>query len=120
MQAKGWGRIVNISSVAGKKPGGVYNVSKAAVDMLTSSLAQELTSQGVNVNAISPGLVYTDMTRGNLDQGQKMEEAAQDIPVGRVGNVMGIANMALYLVSDKADFMSGANVVIDGGSLQQG
>ncbi len=119
MRTRGWGRIVNISSVAGKKPGGIYSVSKAGLDMLTRGLAQELTRQNINVNAISPGLVRTPMTASSTEDPEQRREQAEQIPVGRVGEPTDIASMALYMVSDKADYMSGANVVIDGGSLQE-
>lgn len=119
MKQKGWGRIVNISSVAGKQPGGVYSVSKAGIDMLGRALAQELTPQGVTVNTISPGLVYTPMTAQSVDDPEQREQTVSSIPVGRPGDVMDIASMALFLVSD-ASYMSGADIVIDGGSMAQG
>ncbi len=119
MVAKGSGNIVNISSVSGKKAGGPYSVSKAALDMLTRTLAQELSEKGINVNGISPGLVYTPMTAGNLDEPGKLEEKEEQIPVGRVGDPCDIASLALFLVSDEASYMSGSDVVIDGGSLQK-
>ncbi len=118
MQAKGWGRIINISSVSGKKPGGIYSVSKAGLDMLTRGLAKELTSKGINVNGISPGLVYTPMTAERIDRDP--EKSAQRQPVGRVGDPMDIANMARFLASEQASYMSGSDIVIDGGSLAQG
>ena len=118
MQTKGWGRIINISSVSGKKPGGIYGVSKAGLDMLTRGLAKELTSKGINVNGISPGLVYTPMTAERIDRDP--EKSAQRQPVGRVGDPMDIANMARFLASEQASYMSGSDIVIDGGSLAQG
>ncbi|MDP9381478.1 MAG: 3-oxoacyl-ACP reductase FabG [Chloroflexota bacterium] len=118
MQERGWGRIINISSVAGKQPGGIYSVSKAGVDMLTRGLAQELTPKGINVNGISPGLVYTPMTADRVDQDP--QQTAQQQPVGRVGDPMDIANMARFLASEEASYISGSDIVIDGGSLAQG
>jgi glucose 1-dehydrogenase len=117
MRAKGGGKIVNISSVAGKQPGGVYSISKAGVDMLTRALSQELTPQGINVNGISPGLIYTPMTAETVDDPQGRQQQEEQIPVGRVGDVMDIASMALFLVSD-ASYMSGSDIVMDGGSMQ--
>ena len=119
MVAKKQGRIINISSVAGKQPGGVYSVSKAGLDMLGRALAQELTPQGVNVNTISPGLVYTPMTAERVEDPEQRKQQEQQIPVGRVGDVMDIASMALFLVSD-ASYIAGSDIVIDGGSMAQG
>ncbi len=115
MVQKGGGKIVNISSVAGKQPGGVYSISKAGVDMLTKALAQELTPQGINVNGISPGLVYTPMTAERVEDPEQRQQQEEQIPVGRVGEPMDIASMALFLVAE-AGYMSGSDVVIDGGS----
>lgn len=119
MITKKQGRIINISSIAGKQPGGVYSVSKAGLDMLGRALAQELTPQGINVNTISPGLVYTMMTAERVEDPEQRKQQEQQIPVGRVGDVMDIASMALIMASD-AGYMSGADVVIDGGSLASG
>ncbi len=115
MVQKGGGKIVNISSVAGKQPGGVYSISKAGMDMLTKALAQELTPQGINVNGISPGLVYTPMTAERVEDPEQRQQQEEQIPVGRVGEPMDIASMALFLVAE-AGYMSGSDVVIDGGS----
>ncbi|MDP9352361.1 MAG: 3-oxoacyl-ACP reductase FabG [Chloroflexota bacterium] len=115
MLQKGGGKIVNISSVAGKQPGGVYSISKAGMDMLTKALAQELTPQGINVNGISPGLVYTPMTAERVEDPKQRQQQEEQIPVGRVGEPMDIASMALFLVAE-AGYMSGSDVVIDGGS----
>ncbi len=115
MVQKGGGKIVNISSVAGKQPGGVYSISKAGMDMLTKALAQELTPQGINVNGISPGLVYTPMTAERVEDPEQRQQQEEQIPVGRVGEPMDIASMALFLVAE-AGYMSGSDMVIDGGS----
>jgi NAD(P)-dependent dehydrogenase (short-subunit alcohol dehydrogenase family) len=113
------GAVVNIASVAAQRVsvvGGdvshVYNASKAAVAMLTRSLACELGSRGVRVNGISPGFVATAIhgdQRGNEDLVPGLT------PLGRWGDADEIATVAAFLLSDAASFMTGAELVVDGG-----
>ena len=76
----------------------------------------ELTSKGVNVNAICPGAVDTDMAKGTKESGQLAQVLAR-IPKGRLGQPEEIANLAVFLASEEADYISGAAIVIDGGWL---
>ncbi|MEL6466427.1 MAG: SDR family NAD(P)-dependent oxidoreductase [Pseudomonadota bacterium] len=108
MRAKGWGRIVNIASIAGKEgnPNApAYSASKAGVIGLTKSLGKELATSGVTCNAIAPAAVRTaifdQMTQEHIDFMQSK------IPMGRFGTVDEIASMACWLASDEASFTTG-------------
>ena len=76
----------------------------------------ELTPQGINVNAICPGTIDTDMVKGVKESGQ-LERVLVRIPKGRLGQSEDIANLAVFLASDESDYISGAAIVIDGGWL---
>ncbi len=117
-----WGRIVNIASISSGGCGiafpliAHYTASKGGVMALTEALALELTAKGINVNAICPGAVDTDMTKGAKESGQ-LEPVLLRIPKGRLGKPEEIANLAVFLASEEAEYISGAAVVIDGGWL---
>jgi 3-oxoacyl-[acyl-carrier protein] reductase len=117
-----WGRIINIASISSGGCGiafpliAHYTASKGGVVALTEALALELTSQGINVNAICPGAIDTDMAKGTKESGQLAQVLAR-IPKGRLGQPEEIANLAVFLASDEADYISGAPIVIDGGWL---
>ena len=117
-----WGRIINIASISSGGCGiafpliAHYTASKGGVIALTEALALELTSQGINVNAICPGAVDTDMTKGVKESGQ-LEQLLRRIPKGRLGQPEDIAHLAVFLASEEADYISGAAIVIDGGWL---
>jgi NAD(P)-dependent dehydrogenase (short-subunit alcohol dehydrogenase family) len=127
MLERGSGAIIHISSSAAYSlPGGVlhYGVSKAALIAYSKGLATELAPKGVRVNTITPGSVATpggDRARGQIAAalGAPPEALLANIPVGRVGHVDEIAEAVAYLVSDRAGFFVGANLVIDGGELQR-
>lgn len=114
------GNIINISSQYAYKvtPGfGVYAVAKAGIVMLTRALAQELSSHGIRVNAIAPGLIKTDFSKAswsNPDFLKKYESAA---PLGRIGYTDDIIGAALLLASDASSYITGHTIVIDGGAL---
>ena len=116
------GRIINIASISSGGCGiafplvAHYTASKGGVMALTEALALELTSQGINVNAICPGAIDTDMVKGVKDSGQ-LEPLLLRIPKGRLGKPEEIANLAVFLASDEADYISGSAIVIDGGWL---
>lgn len=117
-----WGRIINIASISSGGCGiafpliAHYTASKGGVAALTEALALELTPQGINVNAICPGAIDTDMAKGVKDGGQ-LEQVLLRIPKGRLGLPEDIANLAVFLASDESDYISGAAIVIDGGWL---
>ncbi len=115
MQEHG-GVIINIASIGGlsAEPSiGIYNGTKAAVMHLTRTLALEL-SPGVRVLGIAPGLVKTDMARALWEVNE--EAIARHTPVGRLGEPSDIANVAAFLCSDAASWMTGTTLVVDGGA----
>ena len=110
------GRIINISSVSGVmgNAGQVnYSASKAGIIGMTKSAARELASRGITVNGIAPGFVDTEMTQVLSDEVK--EAAAKQIPLGRFGKPEDIANMAAYLASEKAAYITGQIISVDGG-----
>jgi NAD(P)-dependent dehydrogenase (short-subunit alcohol dehydrogenase family) len=115
------GTIVNISSMSGQvvnvpQHQAAYNVSKAAVAMLTRSLAVEWLPLGIRVNAIAPGYFASDMTRDFVASHPAMaDEWRSRIPMGRMGEPRELGPLAVYLASDQSSYMVGQNVVIDGG-----
>jgi len=117
-----WGRIINIASISSGGCGiafpliAHYTASKGGVVALTEALALELTSQGINANAICPGAIDTDMAKGVKEGGQLAQVLAR-IPKGRLGQPEEIANLAVFLASEESDYISGAAIVIDGGWL---
>lgn len=108
------GAIVNISSGAayiGNPGNGVpYSVSKGAVNSFTIGLSQEVAGEGIRVNAVSPGLTRTDMP-----ETEALERGASTIPMGRVADPKEVAEAVLWLISDKASFVAGANIRVAGG-----
>lgn len=121
MQAQGSGSIVNVSSVAGKKgfPGAaVYVASKHAVEGLTKSAALEGAAAGIRVNAVAPGPIQTDMLdrfTGNSAEAKAGFLAA--IPAQRAGTVEDIAQTIVFLASDKAPYLLGQSLAVDGGAM---
>ena len=113
------GKIVNISSLAAKV-GGIfagadYAASKAGVIALTKSLAKQLASYGINVNAVAPAVIKTDMTK---NWPKEVKEAfLKQIPLGRFGKPEEVAETVLFLVSDGANFITGATIDVNGGIL---
>ena len=108
------GAIVNVSSGAAHRgnPGGAvhYAVSKGAVNSLTIGLSQELAGEGIRVNTVSPGLTATDMPDAAV-----LETAGPTIPMGRVGEADEIAAAIVWLLSDQASYVAGANIRVAGG-----
>ena len=110
------GKIINISSVSGilgNAGQANYAASKAGVIGLTKTMARELGSHGITVNAIAPGFVDTEMT-GVLSE-EIRENACRQIILGRFGKPEDIANVAVFLASDKADYITGQVISVDGG-----
>jgi NAD(P)-dependent dehydrogenase (short-subunit alcohol dehydrogenase family) len=114
---KNGGAIVNVASVGGIRPGlalGVYNISKAAVIMLTRQLARELGGK-VRVNAVAPGLIKTRFAEALWGNEAILERVVAVNPMGRIGTPDEIAGAVAFLVSDAASYINGDVLVIDGG-----
>lgn len=114
MKKQKWGKIVTVGSSAGKTGGsnsqGVYGAAKAAAMTLTKSLAREMAAFGVNVNAVAPALIRTDMIKG-------IEEFVKAIPLGRIGEPEDVANVISFLCSEESSFITGEIVDVNGGFL---
>jgi 3-oxoacyl-[acyl-carrier protein] reductase len=117
MKTQGWGRIVNISSIAGRN-GGVssgcaYSASKAALFGLTMCLAGKTAANGITVNAVAPGTTQSDMVKKFTDD--EFSKALSTIPMGRLGLPEEIAETVAFLVSDASAFITGAIIDVNGG-----
>ncbi len=117
MAASNWGRIVNIASIGGQW-GGVnqihYAASKAGLINLTMSIAKNYSSLGITCNAVSPGLVKTDMAVREIESKEGKDKIA-NIPIGRVANTSEIASVVGYLASNDANYVTGQTININGG-----
>jgi 3-oxoacyl-[acyl-carrier protein] reductase len=117
MAARGWGRILNLStifSLVTKEGRAAYSMTKAALNALTRSAAVEYGPGGVLVNALAPGYVDTDLTRQN-NSPEALEKICQLIPLRRMAGVEELAKLAAFLVSEANTYMTGQVVVADGG-----
>lgn len=117
-----WGRIINIGSISYGGCGiafpliAHYTASKGGIVALTEALGLELTPQGINVNAICPGAIDTDMSKG-IKEGDQLQQVLARIPKGRLGQPEEIANLAAFLASEESEYITGAAIVVDGGWL---
>jgi 3-oxoacyl-[acyl-carrier protein] reductase len=110
------GRVINISSVAGLmgNPGQVnYSSSKAAIGGFTKSLAKELASRNITVNSIAPGFISSDMTDALTDE--QKSEILNQIPMQKFGDPKNIAELAVFLASEKGQYITGQTISVDGG-----
>ena len=118
MIANNSGKIINVASIAAKTPLeglGVYNISKAAVVMLTKVLAKELGEHNINVNTLAPGLIKTDFSKALWENEDTHNKIVKSIPQGKMGSPDDISGMALYLASEASDFVTGSIFTVDGG-----
>jgi acetoacetyl-CoA reductase len=121
MMDRGWGRIINVSSVNGSKGAfgqTNYAAAKAGMHGFTKSLALESARKGVTVNTISPGYIGTKMVTA-IDPDILNSKILPQIPIGRLGKPEEIAGLILYLCSEEAAFVTGANIAINGGQHMQ-
>ena len=121
MVERGWGRIINISSVNGSKGAfgqTNYSAAKAGVHGFTKALALEVAKKNVTVNTISPGYIGTKMVTAIPEEVLNTKILPQ-IPVGRLGKPEEVAGLVIYLASDEAAFVTGANIAINGGQHMQ-
>ncbi|MFA6635554.1 MAG: SDR family oxidoreductase [Candidatus Omnitrophota bacterium] len=119
MKARGYGRIVNISSIWGvisKKGRSIYSASKFGLIGLTKTISNEMASSGVLVNAVSPGFVLTDLTKSTLSK-KEIDELAKQVPAGRLADPGEIARVVVFLVSGLNTYLTGKNIVVDGGFI---
>lgn len=117
MVRKGWGRIVNISSIWGKismAHRASYSASKFALDGITLALAAEHSVDGVLANCVAPGFIDTDLTRRMLGEAD-IRRLVDTVPTRRLGQVEEIARLVLWLASKENTFVTGQNIAIDGG-----
>lgn len=122
MCERGWGRVINMSSMLGTiaLPGRApYAASKSGVIGLTRVLALEWASRGVTVNAICPGPFATEMNRALLNDPVKYAEFVQKIPLGRWGELHEIKGLVVFLASEASSYMTGAALLLDGGWTAQ-
>ena len=118
MQAQGSGSIINISSTYGHEGGAgasVYVGSKHAVEGMTKSAALEAASSGVRVNAVAPGPIETGMLNRFTGTAERKAALLKTVPLGRVGDPADIARAAVFLASEKASFITGQILTVDGG-----
>lgn len=118
MAARGWGRIINLSSIAARNGGGlgasVYASSKAAVACFTKGMAKELAPQGIRVNAVSPGTV-DNYFHEKYSTRQMLDGMLAQTPAGRLGDNEEVADTILFLCSDAARYIYGQTIEINGG-----
>jgi NAD(P)-dependent dehydrogenase (short-subunit alcohol dehydrogenase family) len=122
MRKAGGGSIINISSIygmVGSDTSAAYHASKGAVRIFNKSTAIQYASENIRANSVHPGFVDSPMTRGHDDDPNIQEERVAKMPLGRMGEPEDIAAGILYLASDESSFVTGAELVIDGGMTAQ-
>lgn len=120
MRAAGWGRIVNFSSTAGKNistvGGAHYTSAKAGILGFTRHLAKEEAGYGITVNSVCPGLIDTEMVRNTINEA-RADAYAESFPISRLGEPGEVAELVAFLASDRAAYITGASLDINGGDL---
>ena len=120
MRSQGWGRIVNFSSTAGKNVstvgGAHYTAAKAGILGFTRHLAKEEAGYGITVNSVCPGLIDTEMVRDTISS-DRADAYAASFPIQRLGQPEEVAELVAFLASDRASYITGASLDINGGDL---
>ena len=119
MCTRGQGSIINIASISGLRPqfeGLMYSATKAALIMMTQSYALELGPKGVRVNAIAPGLIETVLSEYYWKDEARREQHLANQPIRHLGQPEEVAEVALLLASDRASYLTGQTIVVDGGA----
>ena len=120
MRSQGWGRIVNFSSTAGKNVstvgGAHYTAAKAGILGFTRHLAKEEAGYGITVNSVCPGLIDTEMVRDTISD-DRADAYAASFPIQRLGLPEEVAELVAFLASDRASYITGASLDINGGDL---
>ena len=123
MLEAGGGSIINISSQLGivgvPYNGSAYQTSKGGVRIFTKAAALQYADRGIRVNSVHPGPIVTEMTRAGRDDPERLSMMLARIPMGRYGEAEEVANAVLYLASDESSFVTGSEVVVDGGWTAQ-
>ena len=118
MLAREQGAIVHIASIAAVQPtpyAGAYSVAKAGVTLLSRQLAIEWGGRGIRSNCVNPGLIHTGMTQTIYEQPELAARRAQTVPTGRIGQPDDIAEAVRFLASDRASYVNGEELTVDGG-----
>jgi len=122
MRASGGGSIINISSTAGivgNVGSGAYGASKGGVRSFTKYTAIQHASEGIRANSVHPGPIDTDMISDNLSTAEGRKSTESRIPMGRVGSIEDVAMGVLFLATNESSYMTGSELVIDGGMTAQ-
>jgi 3-oxoacyl-[acyl-carrier protein] reductase len=117
MKAAGYGRIVNIASIfskISKERRAVYSATKFGLHGLTVGVSNDLARYNILVNTLSPGFILTDLTRKNLSE-EERAELAEMVPAKRLGTTPDISKVAIFLLSNQNQYLTGQNIVVDGG-----
>lgn len=118
MKERGWGRVINISSIHEIKPTGwcmPYSMSKGGLAMMTREMAFEFSRYGITINSIAPGAIRTDINREVLADPAYEARVLTKIPAGFIGEPADVAALVAFLASDRARYITGASLFVDGG-----
>lgn len=121
MSTHGGGSMIHVASIAGRCPqpySGAYSVSKAGVDMLSRLLAVELGEHGVRSNLVSPAMIRTPMSEGIYSNPEVLRRREEIVPAGRISAPQDIADTVLFLASERSSYISGQDILVDGGLSQ--